>query len=83
MFNKPSNIPYQRGFFQMSILMGKERTKHPTQKPVALMKKIIEIHSRQGDLIFDPFMGTGSTGIASNYGSRQPSRAGALKWLII
>ena len=47
------------------------------------MKKIIEIHSKENDLIFDPFMGTGSTGIASNYGSKQPARAGALKWLII
>ena len=51
MFNKPSDIPYQRGFFQMSILMGKERTRHPTQKPVALMKKIIQIHSKENDII--------------------------------
>ena len=50
-FNKPSDTPYQRGFFQMSILMGKERTKHPTQKPVALMKKIIQIHSKENDII--------------------------------
>ena len=51
MFNKPSDIPYQRGFFQMPILMGKERTRHPTQKPVALMKKIIQIHSKENDII--------------------------------
>ena len=50
-FNKPSDKPYQRGFFQMSILMGKERTRHPTQKPVALMKKIIQIHSKENDII--------------------------------
>ena len=31
--------------------MGKERTKHPTQKPVALMKKIIQIHSKENDII--------------------------------
>ena len=50
-FNKPSDKPYQRGFFQTSILMGKERTRHPTQKPVALMKKIIQIHSKENDII--------------------------------
>ena len=50
-FNKSSDKPYQRGFFQMSILMGKERTRHPTQKPVALMKKIIQIHSKENDII--------------------------------
>ena len=50
-FNKPSDIPYQRGFFQMPILMGKERTRHPTQKPIALMKKIIQIHSKENDII--------------------------------
>jgi site-specific DNA-methyltransferase (adenine-specific) len=37
---------------------------HPTQKPVALMKKLIEIHSKPNDLILDPFMGSGTTGVA-------------------
>ena len=38
---------------------------HPTQKPVDLMKIFIENSSNEGDLVFDPFMGTGATGIAS------------------
>lgn len=63
-FNKPKDKPYQRGFFQTPTLLGKERTAHPTQKPIALMQEIIQIHSNEQDVIFDPFMGTGSTGIA-------------------
>ncbi len=37
---------------------------HPTQKPIELMQKIIEKSSNVGDTILDPFMGSGSTGIA-------------------
>lgn len=64
-FNKPDDKPYQRGFFQTPTLLGKERTAHPTQKPINLMKEIIQIHTNENDIILDPFMGTGSTGVAS------------------
>ena len=37
---------------------------HPTQKPVELMVKLIRIHSKEGDIVFDPFMGSGTTAIA-------------------
>jgi site-specific DNA-methyltransferase (adenine-specific) len=37
---------------------------HPTQKPVELMMRLIEIHSKENDIIFDPFMGSGTTAIA-------------------
>ena len=39
--------------------------KHPTQKPVALLERILLASSRQGDLILDPFMGGGTTTIAA------------------
>lgn len=42
-----------------------ESDDHPTQKPVTLMKKLIEIHSQKGMIILDPFMGSGTTGIAA------------------
>lgn len=64
-FNKPENVSYQRAFFQTPTLLGKERTAHPTQKPIALMRQIIELHTNPNDLIFDPFMGVGSTGVAA------------------
>lgn len=37
---------------------------HPTQKPVDLMKILIENSSNEGETVLDPFMGSGSTGIA-------------------
>lgn len=38
---------------------------HPTQKPIALMEKLIKIHSLPTHTVFDPFLGGGSTGIAA------------------
>ena len=37
---------------------------HPTQKPVALMEYLIRIYTKEGDTILDPFMGSGTTGVA-------------------
>lgn len=37
---------------------------HPTEKPVDLLKFYIENSSYEGDIVLDPFMGTGSTGVA-------------------
>jgi len=48
--------------------MGPERIKtpkHPAQKPVRLLKHLIGIASNPGDLVLDPFMGVGSTGVAA------------------
>lgn len=55
-------------FVETPICMGAERLKkpkHPTQKPLKVLKYIVEIASNSGDLVFDPFMGVGSTGAAS------------------
>lgn len=37
---------------------------HPTQKPAALMVWLLRHYTRPGDTIFDPFMGSGTTGVA-------------------
>lgn len=37
---------------------------HPTQKPVALMEWCIELCTKPGDTVIDPYMGVGSTGVA-------------------
>ena len=48
-----------------------EKRVHPTQKPVEVMTRIIEKLTQPGDLIFDPFCGSGSTGVAAiNTGRR-------------
>jgi site-specific DNA-methyltransferase (adenine-specific)/modification methylase len=55
-------------FFEGPICMAPERTrvpKHPTQKPVKLLKHLVGIASSPDDLVLDPFMGVGSTGIAA------------------
>ena len=41
----------------------KSRNNHPTVKPIALMKYLITLISREGQIILDPFMGSGTTGI--------------------
>ncbi len=38
---------------------------HPTQKPVELMKWLIENYAKDADTILDPFMGSGTTGVAA------------------
>lgn len=40
-------------------------TDHPTEKPVGLMRAWIEQSSDPGDLVIDPFMGSGTTGVAA------------------
>ena len=37
---------------------------HPTEKPVGLIEKIIEASTTESDVVFDPFMGSGTTGVA-------------------
>ena len=59
-------------FIESGICMGNERIKgkdgktlHPTQKPVSILKKIINIASNENDIVLDCFNGVGSTGEAS------------------
>jgi DNA modification methylase len=52
-------IVIQQGF----VAEEKERF-HPTQKPVKLMTSIIEDYTNEGDVVLDPYMGSGSTGVA-------------------
>jgi site-specific DNA-methyltransferase (adenine-specific) len=43
---------------------GESEKIHPTQKPVALLKNLIEIFTDEGDVVIDPCAGSGSTLIA-------------------
>ena len=43
---------------------NKDRRVHPTQKPISIMVQIIEYFTNKSDTIFDPFMGSGTTGVA-------------------
>ena len=45
--------------------------KHPTQKPEALLKRIVLASTDRGDLVLDPFTGSSTTGLATYlYGRR-------------
>ena len=62
------NFTYQNemhNFIESPICSGNIRTEHPTQKPIVIMKHIIKKASNQGDTILDPFMGSGTTGVAA------------------
>lgn len=59
-------------FIETGICMGKERIKdeygkaiHPTQKPLAVLEKIVKIASNENDIVLDCFNGVGSTGEAA------------------
>jgi site-specific DNA-methyltransferase (adenine-specific) len=45
---------------------GKEKTGYPTQKPLGIIKRIINMHSKPGDLVLDFFAGSGTTGEAAS-----------------
>jgi site-specific DNA-methyltransferase (adenine-specific) len=54
----------RRGVFtHLTNQPGREGT-HPTEKPVPLMSELVSLFTQPGDLICDPFMGSGTTGIA-------------------
>ena len=45
---------------------GKEKTGYPTQKPVGILRRIIQASSKQGDTVLDFFAGSGTTGFVAN-----------------
>ena len=48
----------------ISIMPDRERV-HPNEKPLRLMEQIVATHSQPGDTVLDPFMGSGTTGVAA------------------
>ncbi len=44
---------------------GRERTGYPTQKPLAILERIVRVHSNPGDRVLDFFAGSGTTGEAA------------------
>ena len=44
---------------------------HPTQKPIEVLRYFIELCSNENDTVFDPFAGSGSTGLAAKESNRQ------------
>jgi DNA modification methylase len=64
-FGKQSEM---HNFIETPICLGKERLKdphHATQKPLRVLRHVLKLATNPGDLVFDPFMGVGSTGLAA------------------
>lgn len=59
-------------FFETSVVTNGERKagKHPTQKPIALIEHFLTVLSNENDMVLDPFMGSGSTGVAAKRHNR-------------
>jgi DNA modification methylase len=49
---------------------NEEKFDHPTQKPIALMRKPIVNHTRQGELVYEPLLGSGTTLAAAELAGR-------------
>jgi len=50
---------------------AKERTGYPTQKPILLLERIIQLVTDEGDMVLDPFCGSGTTLVAAKLINRQ------------
>jgi len=62
-----------RSVWSIPLTSKKEKIhgKHPTQKPEELLKRIILSSTKKGDLVIDPFMGSGTTGVISIQNNRK------------
>ncbi len=48
-----------------ALRVSPARIQHPNEKPVELMRQLVEAFSAPGDLVVDPFVGSGSSGVAA------------------
>lgn len=69
---KDGSLKQMRDVWAMSLVQGKERLRgenrralHPTQKPEEMLKRIIIASSNKGDLVLDPFLGSGTTAVVA------------------
>jgi site-specific DNA-methyltransferase (adenine-specific) len=62
-------MPGPTSVIEEALLVGfvgkKQKTAHPAQKPVAVFSKLILMTTKEGDLVFDPMSGSGTTGEAA------------------
>lgn len=57
------NAGGKRGVYTHCVNVGRDG-RHPTEKPVPLMRELLTDFTNPGELILDPFMGSGTTGVA-------------------
>ena len=69
--NKKGKHPEDWWVMQPIMPSSKERTGYPTQKPLALLERIIKASSNRGDFVLDPFCGCATTCIAAEKWQRR------------
>ena len=65
---KPKTFNFQEQEEMMNVMrynIGQNLTEHPTEKPLKIIQRFINIFTNESDLIFDPFMGSFTTAIAA------------------
>lgn len=62
---RPLDNTPQYGLWEINSLSGRDSGEHPAAYPVELPQKALEAATDQGDLILDPFMGSGTTAVAA------------------
>jgi len=62
--NKVQNKQYDPPLPTTMLEIKSTKGKHSTEKPVALMEWLLKYYSKEGDVVLDPTMGSGSTGVA-------------------
>lgn len=69
-FNNEGKVLHDH--IETSVIRGGEKRhgKHPTQKPLPLMEHFVKVLANENDVILDPFMGSGSTGVAAVQNNR-------------
>jgi len=66
-FNKPHGEA-SRDYWRIHVengFLNKDGNDHPARKPIQLLKRIIATSTNEGDTVIDPFMGSGTTGVAA------------------
>lgn len=60
--SKSINNPSSKTIHKFNNIVGNKR--HPTEKPIDLMELYVSNSSKENDIVLDPFMGSGTTGVA-------------------
>ena len=75
---KNGNLKQMRDLWELPLVQGKERLRgdggralHPTQKPEEMLKRIILASSQKGNIVLDPFLGSGTTTFVAKQYSRK------------
>ena len=63
-YNNLCNSTYDPPLPHSILEMKSEKGKHATQKPISLIEWCLKYYSKEGDVVLDPTMGSGSTGVA-------------------